>query len=129
MNNMIVRKRFKHLFFVFLISISILGGYYFIYDIFPSLRLKCHFFQITGLKCPSCGITRLVVAFLHLDFKQGIAYNCFLGYTLPFIVFVIGYCSWAYVYDRKYSKWFNVLSVVYIVLLLVFFVIRNIVGI
>jgi len=128
-NNLLVRKRFKNLFFVCLILTISLVIYYFVYTAYPSLRIKCLFFEITGLKCPGCGVTRLLVNFVWFNFKEGIKYNYFVGFTMPFFLFLLGYCSWAYIYNRKYSKWFNVLLSIYIVLLLVFFIVRNIVGI
>lgn len=127
--NMLVKKRVKFLFFVYLLFIGVFVGYYFIHKFYPSFALKCLLFEMTGLKCPGCGVTRLLFNFVNFNFKGGVEYNCFIGYTFPFVLFVIGYCSWVYIFDKKYSKWFNILVSVYLGLLLVFFVVRNIVGI
>lgn len=36
---------------------------------------RCPFYLITGIPCPSCGMTRAVAAALHLDFKKAFEYH------------------------------------------------------
>ncbi len=35
----------------------------------------CAFYNITGVYCPSCGMTRAFVSLMHLDFKTAFMYN------------------------------------------------------
>lgn len=35
----------------------------------------CMFYHVTGLPCPSCGMTRSVLALTRLDFRDAIAFN------------------------------------------------------
>lgn len=46
----------------------------------------CAFYNITGVYCPSCGMTRAYVSLLHLDIRQAFYYNpVFL--IIPLIIF------------------------------------------
>ena len=44
------------------------------WDRLPS---TCVFYHLTGLPCPSCGITRAVIALTHLDFHRSVAMHPF----------------------------------------------------
>jgi phosphatidylserine synthase len=58
----------------------------------------CHFRAITGLPCPTCGMTTCFIHMTHGDFLQGAASSplgvlVFLG-TIAAIVFMIGHRIW-----------------------------------
>lgn len=129
LENKEIKKRVKNLFFVGFILFLVLLGYYFWYINFPKLALKCIFYEITGLHCPGCGITRMLASFLRFDFVKGIKYNIFLGVTLPFIVGIIIYSCYLYIVDKKSGKGFNIICYVYVVMLIVWSVVRNLIGI
>lgn len=40
-----------------------------------SFTVGCPFNRLTGLKCPGCGITRMILSLLRLDFKTAFFYN------------------------------------------------------
>lgn len=40
-----------------------------------SFTVGCPFNRLTGLKCPGCGVTRMILRILHLDFKTAFFYN------------------------------------------------------
>ena len=48
--------------------------YYYLNKYF-NIGIPCLFYQITGLKCPGCGITRLIFSLIKLDFNQAFFYN------------------------------------------------------
>jgi hypothetical protein len=122
------KKRLKNLFFVISILMVIAIGYYILYVNYPSFVVKCMFKQMTGFKCPGCGVTRMLVNFMEFDFMDGVKYNIFLAATLPFVVYIIVYSAYLYLVDKKGNKVFNVSCYVYAVLLVVWGIVRNIIG-
>lgn len=40
-----------------------------------SFTVGCPINRLTGLKCPGCGVTRMILRILHLDFKTAFFYN------------------------------------------------------
>jgi len=49
----------------------------------------CMFYQLTGLHCPGCGITRAVHALLHLDLARALHMNgLFILIGLPILTFL-----------------------------------------
>ena len=50
--------------------------YYFLNKYF-NIGIPCLFYQITGLKCPGCGITRLIFSLIKLDFRQAFFYSLY----------------------------------------------------
>lgn len=46
--------------------------------------LKCPIYELTGLYCPGCGITRMFVSLINLDIYQAFRYN-----PLVFILLVL----------------------------------------
>ncbi len=65
---------------VLLITYLYLGNKFHIY-------IDCPIKTITGLNCPGCGITRMLLAILQLDFYQAFRYNPLLFICLPFFIF------------------------------------------
>ena len=124
-----VKERLKSLFFVVVVLGNLLVGYYFLYTYFPKLAFKCIFYEISGLRCPGCGITRMLVGFIGLNFWESIRFNFFVGITFPFIMSVVVYTCYLYVTEKKASKLFDIVCWLYVGLLLVWFIVRNIVGV
>ena len=65
---------------VLLITYLYLGNEFHIY-------IDCPIKKITGLNCPGCGITRMLLSILQLDFYQAFRYNPLLFICLPFFIF------------------------------------------
>lgn len=49
------------------------------------LSIPCYFYEITGLKCPSCGITHMLLHAAKLEFAEAIRCNALLFFMLPFL--------------------------------------------
>lgn len=92
------------------------------------LAIPCLFHLVTGLQCLGCGVTRMCVALLRLDFETAFYSNRALFLLLP----VLGTVFLTYIADYvKNGKWnMNRVQsgIIYacIVIMVIFGVIRNI---
>ena len=66
------------------VIILICTAYIFVID---TLNIGCPFRWLTGIPCPTCGITRAYVSFFSLDFK-GAFLNHPLFWLLPILLFI-----------------------------------------
>lgn len=111
-----------------LLSILVIGMIYALIVNKLGKGIPCIIKSITGLNCPTCGITRQIICILHLDFKNAREYNYVLFYMYPFIIFLVLYILYRYI---RYSKFkFNLFEIIYLIvmcfILLIWFVYRNI---
>ena len=82
----------------------------------------------TGLDCPSCGVTRMCLALLRLDFAAAFRYNAAILVLLPLGIAVAVRQAWLYVktgHPKLSGVEMGIISFL-IVALLVFGVWRNI---
>lgn len=87
--------------------------------------VPCPFYSLTGLSCPSCGVTRMCVRLLCLDLPGAYRENPVLFLCLPFLFLLfVGHVTW------KSSVWKKrmepVLTAGLCVVLLIWGVVRNI---
>lgn len=59
--------------------------------------IPCPIHTITGLQCPACGVSRMLMAILRLDFASAYRYNPFLFVTSPVLLFCIVYPDIVYI--------------------------------
>lgn len=119
------RQRFRKLLFLtcilslFLVSLCILNacGY-------TSIQF-CLFNKITSLNCPACGSTRMVVSLLNGRVYQAFRYNTFIFISIPYIIIMYIRCSISYVLTGRLSKAICKSLLVYMILLILFGIIRN----
>ena len=75
------------------IIILFIGFIYFLIYKFTGWGLPCAFKTVTGLPCPSCGISHMFIHLTQLDFKRAFHDNQFLFFTWPLagaeIVYII----------------------------------------
>jgi len=57
----------------------------------PAGIITCKFHQITGHSCPTCGMTRSLVALTHLHLKEAFLYHLF-G-PLVYIIFLVSFIA------------------------------------
>lgn len=89
------------------------------------IGIPCIFYEVTGLYCPGCGITRLYVSLFEGDLYQAFRYNpiIFIDVPIIFILFVLDIL----LKDKKIIKKItNVLIIILIVITVIFGVLRNI---
>ena len=114
-----------------LIILFLIGLIAIIYGVLFKLGIviPCVFHEITGLYCPGCGITRMILSILKLDFYQAFRYNNLIFVFLPLIlVYVCDFLiKWIksdpnYLYKKTSDKiWFILL-----IITLLFGVFRNV---
>lgn len=68
-----------------------------------SFYIPCIFHKITHLYCPGCGITRMILSILKLNFYQAFRYNPLMFIMIPFIMTyeIIYYINW--IHDKNYT--------------------------
>lgn len=106
---------------LFLISYFILGHIF-------NLYIPCPIHKITGLYCPGCGMTRMILSLFKLDFESAFRYNQLLFILFPFFIFLIINYIYSLIKEKEpiYKKINNKFWYVLIIILLIYGVLRNI---
>lgn len=95
---------------------------------FIGFSIPCMINLITGLKCPGCGVTRLIMSVVHFKFYEAFCYNPFIFITSPILLY---FCIKSTLYNcgiinKKISSFENKILYVYIALFIVYGIARNI---
>lgn len=88
--------------------------------------IPCFINELTGLYCPGCGISRMLISLAKFEFYQAFRFNPLLFILLP-IVGIVVLIQFVYYYKNK--KFFKINNAIYITLLVVivlFGILRNI---
>lgn len=105
-----------------------LGFIYVLIYRLTGFALFCPFRKITGLECPGCGISRMCLNLLRLDFYSAFRENPLVFSILP--LYAILYIRQQYRYvrynDNRTTKFESVFIYITIGLLIIFAVLRNI---
>lgn len=94
-----------------------------------NIRIPCIFYELSGLYCPGCGMTRATLSLLQLDFYQAIRFNIFSIIVIPFIAFYTIVEIYSYIANKSNfidKKIPAIIWVIFIGLLLLYGVLRNI---
>ncbi len=97
--------------------------YYMIYRL-TGWGLPCAFRKITGLPCPSCGISHMFIHMAAGDFKSAYKDNQFLFFTWPLVAIEIIYMLHTFESKKDLPKWNVVIVGVFAALLTTFGVLR-----
>lgn len=94
-------------------------------------RLFCAFNALTHLRCPGCGNTRAVLGVLSLDFSAVYRYNLFFVPEMFYVAWVWIFCIKNYVKNGKfaYRSPAAAFDISFLILLIIWFVVRNILKI
>ena len=93
-----------------LILIIILGFIYYILCK-NGFCIKCFFHEITNLKCPGCGLTRMLINIIELEFQKAYNNNMLIFCLLPLLLPYIFYKTYIWLFDKedniseKIPKW------------------------
>lgn len=90
-----------------------------------NIYIPCIFHKITGLYCPGCGITRMIISIMNLNFYQAFRYNPLIFILLPFFIiyYILNYIYW--LKNKKFiinnKIWYTLL-----IIILIYTILRNI---
>ncbi len=104
------------------------------YCIFVSVNgrgLPCIFNLITHLNCPGCGNSRAALAVLHLDFAGAFKYNALFPLEFAYIAYVFICSARQYIKTGKayYDSPYKIIDMITLIIVLLWFVVRNLIGI
>ncbi len=104
------------------------GLLYYLINRLTGFAIPCPINFVTGLHCPGCGISRMFIALLSLDFQTAFKSNAAIMCALPLILLLA--VSMVVCYIKKGTaiayKWQNTLVIAFIVYFVAFGVLRNI---
>ena len=86
------------------------------------VKIPCIFFELTGLYCPGCGITRAFFSLLKLDIYQAFRYNILVITLLPFLLL---YFIYKYILEGR-KKIPNLIWIILLIITILFGILRNI---
>ena len=89
--------------------------------------IPCIFHAVTGLQCPGCGVTRMLSALLHGDWRGAWESNAVVLTLSPVLAGLVGLSlvRWIRTGSARLPRWADAVTVVCVVLLLLFTVARN----
>lgn len=110
-----------------LIPAALVGMGYVFLLLFTPFSIPCPFHAVTGWYCPGCGVSRMCLSLLQLDFAAALRSNAALILLLPVALFLFIFQTVRYIRtgQRSLSRWQTVLIWSATVLLLAFGILRN----
>ena len=72
-------------------ALLVIGILFIIVSLKYNNGIPCFFYELTGLYCPGCGITRAFISLFKLDLYQAFRYNMLVVILLPFFIVYIIY--------------------------------------
>lgn len=92
------------------------------------IGIPCPIRSITGFKCPGCGVSRMAISLLRLDFASAWNANPVILLMIPFGIYIAVKMSISYVrFNKKtLSKVDSILVYIACAVLIIFGVLRNI---
>lgn len=112
----------------------LLGGVVFYATIDPTKHFwipQCPFRLLTGWSCPACGVQRALHALLNGRFAEALSYNYLFIFSIPYVtVLIVAEGLKLLGRGERFIRAVNhpVLARVYVVLFVVWGVVRNILG-
>lgn len=121
-----MKKRMKKI-IVRNIIIALLLICYAVIVITTSKSIPCFIHLLTGLQCPGCGISRMLISMLYGDFRTAFSFHPFLFITWPVLLTLLLNADYRYIKQGRadLSSSMNLVAITYVVLLLVFSIWRN----
>lgn len=106
--------------------IMALGFLYYVFIRITGISLPCYIYQLTGYKCPSCGITRMCIHMSKLKFKEAFHDNIMAFIMWPFVAIDIIYIVYKSLIREKIPIATYIISYVMVGIAVIFCIIRNV---
>lgn len=121
-----MKKRMKKI-IVRDIIIALLLICYAVIVITTGKSIPCFIHLLTGLQCPGCGISRMLISMLYGDFRTAFSFHPFLFITWPVLLTLLLNADYRYIKQGRANliSLMNLVAITYVVLLLVFSIWRN----
>ncbi len=121
-----VKKRLRYS-AIKILTVACVGLLYFLLVTIFKVGLPCPIHAVTGKFCPGCGISRMCVSMLRLDFPAAYRSNRLLFILLPFFFVYLAGKEWIYIRrgSRNTGKIETAVLALVTAALLVFGVLRN----
>ncbi|MBC5788410.1 MULTISPECIES: DUF2752 domain-containing protein [Clostridiaceae] len=105
-----------------------IGFLYLVWIQLTGTAIPCFFHTVTGLFCPGCGITRLILHLSQGDLVGAYQANQFLFITGPLLIvelilYFVQCCN-----NKTLPKWNQILLLLYSIALIVFGILRNVLS-
>jgi len=107
-----------------ILIVFVIGFIYYLIVRFLGQGITCVFYTLTGLPCPSCGITRMFICLSQFRFADAFHYNQFLFFTWPFLATECIYIDYTIESNKDIPKWNVIVIVCTAVSLLAFGILR-----
>ncbi len=98
------------------------------YLLFIIVDIGCPLNTLFGIDCAGCGVTRMLLSILKLDFYQAFRFNPFMFITIIFMILYLVYVFICMILKRAYFKIGLKTIITIVVLFIGFGVLRNING-
>ena len=103
-----------------------IGALYALFDHFTGIGIPCPIYWVTGLQCPGCGISRMFLSMLRLDFSAAFHYNSAVFCLLPVFLLVGARKVYLYIrYNKRKDRLCDVIIWILISVILLFGILRN----
>ena len=118
-------KNIKTKIILSLIVILLCTSFFFLYTKI-NILIPCVFYELTGLYCPGCGITRCLIAIIKLEFVQAFRYNMLAFILLPLFIFIAIKKYYCWILNKQCSLFSNRFYIVLAIITVLFGILRNI---
>jgi len=109
--------------------VAVLAVYYFFDPSAEGLFPRCRFLELTGYKCPGCGTQRMLHSLLHFDLVSAFRYNAYLLTLFPLMLLLLAWDGWTRWLPKRWADAaFVTLAVLFVVLTLLWWLLRNVFG-
>lgn len=103
-----------------------IGIAYLIWILITNITIPCLYFTTTGLFCPGCGTTRMLLSLIKLDFFEAFSYNPVVFILLSVWNLIALLCFWGRVTFVQNPKFLYTALSISIIIFFIWGIARNI---